>query len=80
MSKSIEKFKKILIENLNFKECLQLGGICNTQFDPYFLLTAVCSCLGVLWLFFFRNKLFELENLPSKEWKVFVNKIKLKTK
>ncbi len=66
--------------DIESKTCVKYGGYCSTYFDAYYFLTIVCTTFGLLWLMFFKKKLSELENLPSKDWKVYVSKIKLKTK
>ena len=57
-----------------------MGGECSTYFDAYYFLTIVSLLFGILWLLFLRKRIFELEQLPHKDWKVHVNKIKLKIK
>jgi hypothetical protein len=47
-----------------------LGGDCNTTFDAYYLLTFINILISILWLFWKKNSILKLEELPKSEWKI----------
>ncbi len=60
------------------KECLELGGHCETVFDAYYLESLICFILGFMWLISKRQAVIKLERLPKTVWKIpdaFINKI-----
>ncbi|KAK3705516.1 hypothetical protein RRG08_041390 [Elysia crispata] len=50
-------------------QCEQRGGQCSTNIDGYFILTAVCTVIGLLWLKSRNSRLEQLGKLPEKAWK-----------
>ncbi|RUS82982.1 hypothetical protein EGW08_009267 [Elysia chlorotica] len=55
---------KILSEH-----CEKGGGHCSTSVDGYYILTAVCTVIGLFWLKSRSLRLEQLGELPDKAWK-----------
>ncbi|CAG5136298.1 unnamed protein product, partial [Candidula unifasciata] len=51
------------------KTCSASGGTCYTYIDGYYLLTLVCSIVGVLWLRSRSSQVRRLGELSEKSWK-----------
>lgn len=54
---------------LSQEQCVQGGGECSTSVEGYYILTALCTVIGLLWLNSRRSRLEQLGELPEKSWK-----------
>ena len=51
------------------KDCLSVGGSCDTQIDGYYIETVLFTFLGAIWLFFMKSKINQIQSLPNSAWK-----------
>ncbi|GFR97286.1 acetyl-coenzyme A transporter 1-like [Elysia marginata] len=54
---------------LTKEQCIEGGGECSTSVEGYFILTAMCTVIGLLWLKSRTSRLEQLGELPEKAWK-----------
>jgi PAT family acetyl-CoA transporter-like MFS transporter 1 len=59
-----------LVNQLTWKECSLDGTLCRTVVDGYYILTGLCLVYGVWWISFFGKRLYKLEALKEKAWRV----------
>ncbi|ENN71246.1 hypothetical protein HUJ04_007692 [Dendroctonus ponderosae] len=58
-------------ENITKKEeCIQNGGTCETQLDGYYIETAICTIVGLLWLLWGMKKIRYIQSLGEGSWKL----------
>ena len=51
-------------------ECTNLGGICLTYLDAYYVETFIFTIFGVFWIIKFQKIMFNLQDLPKTAWKI----------
>lgn len=56
--------------DIDQKSCSSLGGVCVTQIDAYYIETAFCTIVGIIWLLKFKNLMYYLQALPKAAWKL----------
>jgi PAT family acetyl-CoA transporter-like MFS transporter 1 len=52
------------------KACQEAGGQCLILQDGFFIQTAICTIIGLVWLVFFYSRLNILQNLKIQAWRV----------
>jgi hypothetical protein len=55
---------------------LNFGGACATTFDAYYLLTGICISIGILWLYWKKKTVYNLQFLSKTTWKIPENTIR----
>ncbi|KAJ1527726.1 hypothetical protein ONE63_007684 [Megalurothrips usitatus] len=52
------------------KACEAAGGVCGVQLDGYYVEMALCTVLGILWLWWAKPRIQALQTKEVQEWKV----------
>jgi PAT family acetyl-CoA transporter-like MFS transporter 1 len=55
---------------LIIKDCKNLGGVCETKLDAFYVETLACSLFGIIWIMIFKKVMYNLQALPKKSWKL----------
>src|SRR5262249_44191383 len=48
--------------------CTHSGGRCVTTVDGYYLLSAICAIIGLLWWKLMRKRVDRLHDIPKSQW------------
>ena len=48
--------------------CAAVGGSCATESDGFYLMTAVCTGAGVLWMLLMSRRTASLQDLADSKW------------
>ena len=64
------------LKYFKFQDCVNFGGKCVTLFDAYYLLTVVCVIIGILWLFWKKKTVYNLQYVSKSAWKIPENIVK----
>lgn len=62
--------KKTVVFFFYFQLCISKGGKCVTVLDGFYIETALCTLIGVLWLLWGRKKINYIQNLTENSWKL----------
>ncbi|KAG7188580.1 hypothetical protein KM043_008210 [Ampulex compressa] len=54
--------------------CVSLSGVCNKQFDGYYIESVLCLIIGFLWLRWGRRKIDFLQSRPMSAWKIILSR------
>lgn len=52
------------------KECTEQGGKCETGLDGYYIEVLVCTVLGIVWLYYCRRLLQQLQDKDESAWRI----------
>jgi len=51
--------------------CNTNGGSCNVYVDGYYITTAICTVIGLIWYGIFKNTLKSYQHLSLSHWMVY---------
>lgn len=52
------------------KDCVNLGGVCLTQIDAYYIEAVACTVFAIFWIYKFKGVMFKLQDIPKSAWKL----------
>lgn len=55
---------------LNFQDCVTIGGKCQIIIDGYYLECLICVIYGLLWYKWGSTQIRKLQAMPLKVWRV----------